>query len=128
MLKSVLKVEGPLKITSSAKKSITIEPNSTKSVTFGILAQSQVGAGKIIFETTGLANIKEEIDIAVRPTSPLIVETGSGTIEAGKEIKINIPKNFLKGTQSDFSNNQQISCGQICKAIEISCWISSWLC
>jgi hypothetical protein len=94
-----LKVEGPLKITSSAKKSIKIEANSTKSVTFGILAQSQVGAGKIIFETTGLANIKEEIDIAVRPISPLIVETGSGTIEAGKEIKIDLPKNFLKGTQ-----------------------------
>ncbi|MCU0415059.1 MAG: hypothetical protein MUE91_11780, partial [Ignavibacteriaceae bacterium] len=95
-----LKVEGPLKITSSAKKTIKIEPNSAKSVTFGIRAQSQVGAGKIIFETTGLANIKEEIDIAVRPISPLIVETGSGTIAAGKEIKIDIPKNFLKGTQS----------------------------
>ncbi len=63
-----LKVEGPLKITSSAKKSLKIEPNSTKSVTFGIHAQSQVGAGKIIFETTGLANIKEEIEIAVRPS------------------------------------------------------------
>jgi alpha-2-macroglobulin len=95
-----LKVEGPLKITSSAKKSIKIEPNTTKSVTFGIHAQSQVGAGKIIIETTGLANIKEEIDIAVRPISPLMVETGSGTIEAGKDIKIDIPKNFLKGTQS----------------------------
>lgn len=95
-----LKVEGPLKIVSSTKKSLKIEPNSTKSVTFGIVAQSQVGAGKIIFETSGLANIKEEIDIAIRPISPLIVETGSGTIEAGKEIKIDIPKNFLKGTQS----------------------------
>ena len=95
-----LKVEGPLKITSATQKSLKIEPNSTKSVTFGIRAQSQVGAGKIIFETTGLANIKEEIDIAVRPISPLVVETGSGTIEAGKEIKIDIPKNFLKGTQS----------------------------
>jgi len=95
-----LKVEGPLKITSSTKKSLKIEPNSTKSVTFGIVAQSQVGAGKIIFETSGLANIKEEIDIAVRPVSPLMVETGSGTIGAGKEIKIDIPKNFLKGTQN----------------------------
>lgn len=95
-----LKVEGPLRITSSSKKSLKIEPNSTKSVTFGISALSQVGAGKIIFETSGLAKVKEEIDIAVRPISPLMVETGSGTIEAGKEIKIDIPKNFLKGTQS----------------------------
>jgi hypothetical protein len=95
-----LKVEGPLKIISSSKKSIQIKPNSTGSVTFGIVAQSQVGAGKIILQTTGLANIKEEIDIAVRPISPLIVETGSGTIAAGKEVKIGIPKNFLKGTQT----------------------------
>ncbi|MBK9097740.1 MAG: hypothetical protein IPM14_06335 [bacterium] len=95
-----LKVDGPLKITSSTKKSIQIQPNSTSSVTFGILAQSQVGAGKIIFETSGLAKVKEEIDIAVRPVSPLIVETGSGTIAAGKEVKIDIPKNFLKGTQT----------------------------
>ena len=94
-----LKVEGPLKITSSVKKSLKIGPNSTGNVTFGILAQSQVGAGKIIFETSGLANIKDEIDIAVRPISPLIVETRSGTIEAGKEINIDVPKNFLKGTQ-----------------------------
>ena len=94
-----LKVEGPLKITSSTKRSLKIDANSSGSVSFGILTQSQVGAGKIIFETSGLANIKEEIDISVRPISPLIVETGSGTIEAGKEIKIDVPKNFLKGTQ-----------------------------
>jgi uncharacterized protein YfaS (alpha-2-macroglobulin family) len=95
-----LKVEGPLKITSSSKKSLKINPNSTGSITFGILAQSQVGAGKIIFETSGLTNIKEEIDIAVRPVSPLIVETGSGTISAGKEVNIDMPQNFLQGTQS----------------------------
>lgn len=95
-----LKVEGPLKITSSTKKSLQIEPNSTGNVTFNIIAQSQVGAGKIIFETSGLAKIKEEIDIAVRPVSPLIVETGSGTIQAGKEVDIKIPRNFLKGTQT----------------------------
>jgi uncharacterized protein YfaS (alpha-2-macroglobulin family) len=95
-----LKVEGPLKITSSTKQSLIINPNSTKSITFEILAQSQVGAGKIIIETSGFANIKEEIDIAVRPVSPLIVETGSGTIEAGKELKMNIPRNFLRGTET----------------------------
>jgi uncharacterized protein YfaS (alpha-2-macroglobulin family) len=95
-----LKVEGPLKITSASKKSVKIKPNSTGSVTFGILANSQVGAGKIIIEANGPVKVKEEIDIAVRPISPLVVETGSGTIAAGKEININIPKNFLKGTQT----------------------------
>ena len=95
-----LKLDGPLKITSSSKKSLKINPNATRNVTFGIISQSQVGAGKIIFETSGLANIKEEIDIAVRPVSPLVVETGSGMISAEKEIQIEVPKNFLAGTQS----------------------------
>ena len=95
-----MRVEGPLKITSLTKKSLTINPNSTRGLTFGIVARSEVGAGKIVIETSGFANVKEEIDIAVRPISPLIVETGSGVIKAGKELKINIPKNFLKGTQT----------------------------
>ncbi|RKY95155.1 MAG: hypothetical protein DRQ01_00525 [Ignavibacteriae bacterium] len=93
-------VEGPLKVTSSKKKTLKIEPNSTGVVVFGIEATTQVGAGKIVFETSGFAKVKEEIDIAIRPISPLVVETGSGTIKAGNEIKINIPKNFLKGTQT----------------------------
>ncbi|UCH66782.1 MAG: hypothetical protein JSW63_06565, partial [Ignavibacterium sp.] len=95
-----LKVEGPLKVTSSTVKTLQIEPNSTGVAVFGIETTTLVGAGKIIFETSGFAKIKEEIDIAIRPISPLVVETGSGTIRAGKEIKIDIPKNFLKGTQS----------------------------
>jgi uncharacterized protein YfaS (alpha-2-macroglobulin family) len=93
-------VEGPLKITSSKKKTLKIEPNSTSVAVFGIEATEEVGAGKIVFKTSGFATIKEEIDIAIRPISPLVVETGSGTIKAGNEIKIDIPKNFLKGTQT----------------------------
>ncbi|MEJ2193506.1 MAG: MG2 domain-containing protein [Ignavibacteriaceae bacterium] len=95
-----LNVEGPLSITSSKKKTLKIEPNSTGVAVFGIEAAAQVGAGKIVFETSGFVKIKEEIDIAVRPISPLVVETGSGTIKAGNAISIDIPKNFLKGTQT----------------------------
>jgi len=93
-------VEGPLKVTSSKKKTLKIKPNSTSVAVFGIEATEEVGAGKIVFKTSGFATIKEEIDIAIRPISPLVVETGSGTIKAGNEIKIDIPKNFLKGTQT----------------------------
>ncbi|MBT8387173.1 MAG: hypothetical protein KJO12_07155 [Ignavibacteria bacterium] len=70
-------VEGPLKVTSSKKKRLKIEPNSTSVAVFGIEATEEVGAGKIVFETSGFA-----------------------TIKAGNEIKIDIPKNFLKGTQT----------------------------
>lgn len=95
-----LNVEGPLNVTSSRKKSLRIEPNSTGVTSFGIKAGEQVGAGKIIFNTSGFAEVSEEIDIAVRPVSPLVVETGSGSIKAGDKIEIKIPENFLAGTQS----------------------------
>lgn len=95
-----LNVEGPLAITSGTKESVSIGPNSTGVAIFGIKAAEQVGAGKIVIETSGTSKVKEEIDIAVRPISPLIVETGSGTIKAGEKLNIDIPKNFLKGTQT----------------------------
>ncbi len=85
-----LKVEGPLTITSSNKKSLQINPNSTGRVVFSIESSSQIGKGKIIFETSGAAKVKEEIDIGIRPISPLLVETGSGIIKAGKEVEIEI--------------------------------------
>lgn len=94
-----LKVEGPLTITSSSKKTLRINPNTTGRVVFSIESSSQIGKGKIIFETSGAAKVKEEIDIGIRPISPLLVETGSGIIKAGKEVEIKIPTNFLKGTQ-----------------------------
>jgi uncharacterized protein YfaS (alpha-2-macroglobulin family) len=93
-----LKVEGSLKVTSAKQKSISVEQNSTGQVVFSISA-NELGAGKIFFETSGIANVKEEIEIGVKPVSPLVVETGAGTIKAGEEINVKIPTNFLKGTQ-----------------------------
>ena len=93
-----LKVSGPLS-SSVKQKTINLKPNSTGKAEFIIKTFSETGAGKIIFETSGLAKVKEEIDIAVRPVSPLVVETDAGSITGGKELKIELPKNFIKGTQ-----------------------------
>jgi alpha-2-macroglobulin len=93
-----LKVSGPL-ISSVKQKTIDLKPNSTGKAEFIITTGSETGAGKITFETSGLAKVKEEIDIAVRPISPLIVETGVGSISGGNQLKIELPKNFIKGTQ-----------------------------
>ncbi len=93
------KVEGPLKVVSEATKTVNVPANSTASVTFDISANENIGKGKIIFTSKGFANIKDEIEIGVRPVSPLVSETGVGTIKAGEKIKLNIPQNFLKNTQ-----------------------------
>ncbi len=99
-VKVSLKVEGPLSVSSSKTQSVTIKPSSTQQVKFGIKTGNEVGAGKITFETSGFAKVKEEIEIGVRPISPLLVESGSGTIKAGQNLEVKISSDFLKGTQN----------------------------
>ena len=99
-VKVSLKVEGPLSVSTAKTQSVTIKPNSTQQVKFGIKTWNEVGAGKITFETSGFANVKEQIEIGVRPISPLFVESGSGSIKAGQNIEVKIPSGYLKGTQN----------------------------
>ena len=93
-------VDGPLKVTSESTKTVELEPNSTSSVLFEITADNDIGVGKISFQTSGMVNIKNEIEIAVRPVSPLVVESGSGMIKAGESVEIDLPANFLENTQT----------------------------
>ncbi|MDT3696897.1 MAG: MG2 domain-containing protein [Ignavibacterium sp.] len=99
-IKINLNVEGPLKIDGESQMNVKIKPKSSAFVSFGINAQSEIGAAKIIFTVTGDAKAKEEIDIAVKPISPLYVESGNGSIKAGETKVINIPKDFLANTQN----------------------------
>jgi len=95
-----LKVEGPLQVVSDKSQSVTIKPNLTSQARFSVKTWSEIGAGKIILETTGAANVKEEIEIGVRPVSPLVVESGSGSIKAGQDESVKMPSAFLKGTMN----------------------------
>ncbi len=95
-----LKVEGPLKIVSSNKQSVTIPANSTGRVNFKLCSGEKVGTGKIIYETSGIAQVKDETEIGVRPISPFFVENGSGNIKAGETLNLEIPKDYVDGTQS----------------------------
>lgn len=99
-VKLSVNVEGPLKIDGETQKTIKIKPKSSEFVSFRIEAKSDIGAGKIIFSTTGDAKVKEEIEISVKPISPLYVESGSGSIKANETQMIKIPKDYLASTQS----------------------------
>ncbi|MFO7445213.1 MAG: MG2 domain-containing protein [Ignavibacteriaceae bacterium] len=92
--------QGPLNIISPKSVKVSVPPNSTKSVNFAIKSYKETGKGKIVFETSGDVKVKEEIEIGVRPISPLFVESGSGNIKAGSEIKVEIPSDYMKGTQN----------------------------
>ncbi|MBI1932252.1 MAG: alpha-2-macroglobulin family protein [Ignavibacteriales bacterium] len=93
-------VSGPLEITSDKVKSVEINPNSTVSVQFNLSVKNEIGNANIIFETEGLAKVKEEINIGIRPASPLVVESGSGEIKAGDKLELNLPNYYIKSSQS----------------------------
>lgn len=93
--------EGTVKLTSDAEQYIEIAPNSTKFAKFTFECGNDIGDGKIIFSTTGFAEVKEEINMGVRPISPLYIESGAGNIKAGDDVKIKFPDHFIKSTQTN---------------------------
>jgi len=95
-----VRVEGPIEIIGSKSKSISLSANSTNNVSFNIKAKNDIGSARIIIESEGLAKVLEEIDIAVRPSSPLVTESGNGTVRSGKEENFDMAKGFMKGTES----------------------------
>ncbi len=87
-----LSVEGPLIIGSSKTQSTNVPANSTGHVNFVIKSGSNIGKAKIKFTTSGLAKVNEEIEIGVRPISPYVVESGSGTIKSRTKTKYRFTK------------------------------------
>jgi uncharacterized protein YfaS (alpha-2-macroglobulin family) len=95
-----VRTEGPLDVVSSSSGNVDVPPNSSRQVVFSIAAKNKIGYGKIILETSGLAKVKDEINISVRPVSPYINENSSGIIYANNETKLNLENNFVEGTKT----------------------------
>ncbi len=95
-----VKTEGPIKLSTKSSQSVTVPPNGTQRVNFAVSAWNETGIAKIVIEASGLAKIKDEINIAVRPISPFITETNSGSVRGGQQINLDIQNNFLKGTKA----------------------------
>ncbi len=93
-------VDGPLTLKSESTKSISVKANGTNKAVFNLNSNENVGKAKIKIETNGIVKVTNEIEIGIRPTSPYVVESGSGSIKAGEEESLTIPSNFYNGTQS----------------------------
>jgi uncharacterized protein YfaS (alpha-2-macroglobulin family) len=94
-----LKVEGPLEVISDPVRALRIDAQGTESARFRLVAKKEVGVGKMTFSSTGLDRVEEEIEIAVRPVSPLVREGSGGSLKAGESQSLAIPANYLEGTQ-----------------------------
>jgi alpha-2-macroglobulin len=93
-------VDGPIKVTTSKSQSVTVPANGTALANFALSTWNEIGKGKIVIEASGIAKISDEVNIAIRPISPFIVETTSGSLKGGDELKLDIQNNFLNGTKS----------------------------
>jgi hypothetical protein len=94
-----MNLSGPLSATSTLSQTINLKPKEEHELDFSLKTDSRVGVGKISFVATGMANTQEDIELAVRPVSPFVQESGSGIIKAGQSFNIQVPGDYLYGTQ-----------------------------
>ncbi|MGZ5133626.1 MAG: alpha-2-macroglobulin family protein, partial [Flavitalea sp.] len=99
---ATLKVTAPLQVVGEREQSISLGPNSESKAEFRLVASPTVTVGKITIEVNGMGEkFVEETDISVRPSAPLQVLTGSGSIVNASSQKITIPTaDFLPGSSS----------------------------
>ncbi|MEM0998781.1 MAG: MG2 domain-containing protein [Bacteroidota bacterium] len=92
--------EGPLKVAGPKSKSVRLDGKGNENVTFGLEVGNAVGVGKIRIATEGLDRVRNDVEIAVRPTSPLVVDDGFEMLKAGGSKVIRIPGDFIASTQN----------------------------
>lgn len=92
--------EGPITVSSGGSQSVNLKGKDNQNVKFGLQVGNEVGKGKITISTSGLDKVTSEVEIAIRPTSPLVVEEDFGRVKAGSNATVQIPSSFLKGTQN----------------------------
>lgn len=95
-----VEVEGPLAIRGKKEQSLSLDPKGSEMSSFTILADNGIGKGKIRIKTKGMDEVLEEIEIAVRPVSPLVQETFSGIITAGETKSITQNSSYVPGTET----------------------------
>ncbi|MET0300191.1 MAG: MG2 domain-containing protein, partial [Flavitalea sp.] len=101
---ATLHVTGPLKVIGNTTQSVSVNANSEGRALFRVAALPSITTGKIRVEVNGLnEKFTEETEIGVRPSAPLQIRNGSGSMNGAGNVAIKIPgADFLPGT-SDHS-------------------------
>lgn len=95
-----LSVSGPLQVVGDATQTVSLSPNSENRAMFQVVAAASINVGRINVEINSMGEkFSDEMEISVRPASPLQVETGSGVISGGGTQRISINgANFIPGS------------------------------
>lgn len=92
-VKLKLSVQGPLAIHGNPTADLEIGPQGSAVADFGIRA-TKAGKAVIVLESEGLEQLRQRVEISIRPPTPLVSESGSGEVTATKPAVIQFPGNY----------------------------------
>jgi len=94
-----LSVDGPVRILSPDEQTVQVASKREELVRFTCQAKDAMGALHFVLEASGLgSSTRHEVDMALRPASPLVTEVGAGRIEDDGEASFNIDANWIERT------------------------------
>jgi len=93
-----MKTEGPVSF-AKAKETVSIPSKKEAHLMFDGSVENAVGAASITVTASGNGQSTVDVtDLPVRPVNPLTIESGSGTIDPGKTVAVELPGDYLPGT------------------------------
>jgi len=98
---SKITVSGAMTSVADSKVSAEVPANGEKTLYFTLKADKKIGTAEVLVETEGLKEkFVNKTDITVRPTSSLLKASGSGRIEGGKSLILDLKQEFLQTSVS----------------------------
>ncbi len=101
--KSSISVSGPLKIAGSSKENVSIDGKKESRVVYKVYADNALGNGKITVKCDAFnESFKEETEISVRPSTPLIKTSDAGSISASKAVQFKMNEEKYVANSTDY--------------------------
>jgi uncharacterized protein YfaS (alpha-2-macroglobulin family) len=96
------KALGQLRVYGNVSQTLSVAPNSEGRAEFRIFAASAAGTGKLVVDVQGGGEkYTDETDMAIRPASPLLKNSGSGAVNGNSIARFAIgAADFLPGSTS----------------------------
>ncbi|MDB5283092.1 MAG: alpha-2-macroglobulin family protein [Bacteroidota bacterium] len=100
---ATVRLSGPLKIVGESSQTVNIKAKSEQRVRFRVVADPRIDVAKVTVEVNGLGEkFVDETDITVRPPASLQKVTGSGSIAAGGNQKIDFSLTKFIPSSADY--------------------------
>jgi len=94
-------LEGCCEISGPSRKEVRFSIEDEKDVSFELKAKNEIGKCRIkVFAKSADHRFEKEVEIAVRPYSSLKSSSQTKMIKAGESLKMEIPGNGIKGSNS----------------------------